>query len=40
MREQIDSPDLPVSRGTVLVMKSCGPRGAPGFPVWESATLA
>ena len=34
MREQIDSPDLPVSRGTVLVMKSCGPRGAPGFPEW------
>jgi dihydroxy-acid dehydratase len=34
MREQIDSPDLPVSRDTVLVMKSCGPRGAPGFPEW------
>jgi dihydroxy-acid dehydratase len=34
MREQIDSPDLPVSRDTVLVMKSCGPLGAPGFPEW------
>jgi len=34
MREQIDSPDLPVSRGTVMVMKSCGPQGAPGFPEW------
>ena len=34
MREQIDSPDLPVSRDTVLVMKSCGPQGAPGFPEW------
>jgi dihydroxy-acid dehydratase len=34
MREQIDWPDLPVSRDTVLVMKSCGPRGAPGFPEW------
>jgi dihydroxy-acid dehydratase len=34
MREQIDSEDLPVDRSTVLVMKSCGPKGAPGFPEW------
>ncbi|MBL8228091.1 MAG: dihydroxy-acid dehydratase [Bryobacterales bacterium] len=34
MREQIDSPDLPVDENTVLVMKSCGPKGAPGFPEW------
>jgi L-arabonate dehydrase len=34
MHEQIDSPDLPVTRDTVLVMKSCGPKGAPGFPEW------
>jgi L-arabonate dehydrase len=34
MREQIDWPDLPVCRDTVLVMKSWGPRGAPGFPEW------
>jgi dihydroxy-acid dehydratase len=34
MRETIDSPDLPVSRDTVLVMKNCGPHGAPGFPEW------
>lgn len=34
MREQIDSPDLPVDENTILVMKSCGPKGAPGFPEW------
>jgi dihydroxy-acid dehydratase len=34
MREQIDSPDLPVDETTVLVMKNCGPKGAPGFPEW------
>jgi L-arabonate dehydrase len=34
MLEQIESPDLPVTRDTVLVMKSCGPHGAPGFPEW------
>jgi len=34
MRASIDSPDLPVSRDTVLVMKNCGPQGAPGFPEW------
>src|SRR5204862_6214519 len=34
MQEQIDSQDLPVDRDAVLVMKSCGPKGAPGFPEW------
>ena len=34
MHDQIDSPDLPVTRDTVLVMKNCGPKGAPGFPEW------
>lgn len=34
MRAQIDSDDLAVDRNTVLVMKSCGPKGAPGFPEW------
>jgi L-arabonate dehydrase len=34
MRGQIDSLDLPISPNTVLVMKSCGPKGAPGFPEW------
>ena len=34
MRAQIDSDDLPVDQSTVLVMKSCGPKGAPGMPEW------
>ncbi|HUQ92984.1 MAG TPA: IlvD/Edd family dehydratase [Bryobacteraceae bacterium] len=34
MREQIDSPGLAVDENTILVMKSCGPKGAPGFPEW------
>src|SRR5207248_6127020 len=34
MKQQIDSADLPVDRDSVLVMKSCGPKGAPGFPEW------
>jgi dihydroxy-acid dehydratase len=34
MRAQIDSEDLPVDESTVLVMKNCGPKGAPGFPEW------
>ena len=34
MREQIDRDDLPVDKDTVLVMKNCGPKGAPGFPEW------
>jgi len=34
MRAQIDSGDLPVDASTVLVMRNCGPKGAPGFPEW------
>jgi dihydroxy-acid dehydratase len=34
MRAQIDSDDLPVDRHSVLVMRNCGPIGAPGFPEW------
>ncbi|MDQ6663143.1 MAG: dihydroxy-acid dehydratase, partial [Acidobacteriota bacterium] len=34
MRAEIDSDDLPVDKDTVLVMKGCGPKGAPGFPEW------
>jgi dihydroxy-acid dehydratase len=34
MRAEIDREDLPVDEHTVLVMKSCGPKGAPGFPEW------
>ena len=34
MHDQIDLPDLPVTKDTILVMKNCGPKGAPGFPEW------
>lgn len=34
MHDIIDSPDLPVTKDTILVMKNCGPKGAPGFPEW------
>ncbi|HXP86169.1 MAG TPA: IlvD/Edd family dehydratase [Bryobacteraceae bacterium] len=34
MAARIDSPDLPVDRDTVIVMRNTGPKGAPGFPEW------
>jgi dihydroxy-acid dehydratase len=34
MHDTIDSMDLPLDRDTVLVMKGCGPKGAPGMPEW------
>jgi dihydroxy-acid dehydratase len=34
MLAEIDRDDLAVDENTVLVMKSCGPKGAPGFPEW------
>jgi L-arabonate dehydrase len=34
MQGRIDSDDLPVARDTVLVMRNCGPKGAPGMPEW------
>jgi len=34
MLSQIDCDDLPVDRDTILVMRNCGPKGAPGFPEW------
>jgi dihydroxy-acid dehydratase len=34
MHDTIDCMDLPVDRDTVLVMKGCGPKGAPGMPEW------
>ena len=34
MKQQIDSEDLPVDWRSILVMKNCGPKGAPGFPEW------
>jgi dihydroxy-acid dehydratase len=34
MHEAIDSSGLQVTEHSVLVMKNCGPKGAPGFPEW------
>lgn len=34
MMAEIDRDDLAVDRDTILVMKNCGPKGAPGFPEW------
>jgi dihydroxy-acid dehydratase len=31
MKQQINDPDLPVTRGTVLVLQGCGPKGYPGM---------
>ena len=34
LKECIDDPDLPVTKDSVIVLKSAGPIGAPGFPEW------
>lgn len=34
MRAEVDREDLPVGEHSVLVMKNCGPKGAPGMPEW------
>ncbi len=34
MLAQLDRGDLPIDADTVLVMRNCGPKGAPGFPEW------
>jgi dihydroxy-acid dehydratase len=34
MLAEIEREDLPVDKDTVLVMRNCGPKGAPGFPEW------
>ena len=36
MLQRIDSPDLPVDRDSVLVLRNAGPKGVPGFPEWGS----
>ncbi len=39
MRARINSADLEVDEQSVLVMKNCGPKGAPGFPEWGQIPL-
>jgi L-arabonate dehydrase len=34
MLAEVERDDLPVDRDTILVMRNCGPKGAPGFPEW------
>lgn len=34
LKAEINSPDLPVTPDTVLILRSAGPQGAPGFPEW------
>ena len=34
MKQMVEQEDLPVDGDSVLVMKNCGPKGAPGFPEW------
>ena len=34
MTQRIDDPDLDVTADTVLVLRGCGPVGAPGMPEW------
>lgn len=36
MLARIDSPDLPVTADSVLVLQNAGPKGVPGFPEWGS----
>ncbi len=34
MLAEVERDDLPVDRDSILVMRNCGPKGAPGFPEW------
>ncbi|TWU49868.1 L-arabinonate dehydratase [Rubripirellula reticaptiva] len=39
MKEQIHDPDLDVDENSVLILRSAGPLGAPGFPEWGMLPL-
>ena len=34
LKQRIDDPELPVTANSIIVLKSAGPLGAPGFPEW------
>ena len=36
---RIDDPSLPVDENTVLVLRNCGPAGAPGMPEWGNLPI-
>jgi dihydroxy-acid dehydratase len=39
LERRIDSPDLDVKPGDVLVLQNVGPKGAPGMPEWGSIAM-
>ena len=39
MKQQIDDPELDVDADSVLILRSAGPLGAPGFPEWGMLPL-
>ena len=39
MLARINSPDLPVTADSVLVLQNAGPKGVPGFPEWGSIPI-
>lgn len=39
MLARVNSPDLPVSADSVLVLQNAGPKGVPGFPEWGSIPI-
>ena len=39
LHRRIDDPALPIDETSVLVLKSVGPRGAPGMPEWGAAPV-
>ena len=39
MLARVNSPDLPVTADSVLVLQNAGPKGVPGFPEWGSIPI-
>jgi len=39
MRQRLDDPDLEIDRNSVVVVRQCGPAGAPGMPEWGMAPI-
>lgn len=39
MRQRLDDPDLDIDPASVLIVRECGPVGAPGMPEWGMAPI-
>lgn len=39
MRRRLDDPELEIGRDSVIVVRDCGPAGAPGMPEWGMAPI-